>query len=260
MSQLTISLLIALVAAFGTFDYQMGTTYVFRPITLGPLVGIILGDVKSGLIIGANLELVFMGSISIGGYLPPDVIVGGVLGTAYAISQGGGVEVALAFAMPIALLSQAIGSLFDIISVFALRWADDGATEKNLGKIKWTHRFIGIITVLRRAVLVFLAYYIGVDYVEVILNRIPDFVMTGLEAAAGLLPALGFAMLLRMIYKKELVPFFFIGFVMAAYLKMDVLGIAIVAIAYVLIKFNMLKPAVASEGVLDNGGSDDDDF
>lgn len=261
MSQLTISFLIALVAAFGTFDYQMGTTYIFRPITLGPIVGMILGDVRSGLIIGANLELIFMGSISVGGYLPPDVIVGGVLGTAYAISQGGGVEIALAFAMPIALLSQALGNLIDIIAVFSLRWADNGVLNKDYSKVKLTHRFIGIVTVLRRGILVFLGYYLGSEYIESILGWLPDFVLTGLEAAAGLLPALGFAMLLGMIFKKQLIPYFFIGFVLSAYLGMDVLGIAIIAISYAVIKFNLLIPETALET---NGssfiGGEDDDF
>ena len=105
------AILVGLVAAFGCFDYQLGTLYAFRPIVLCPLVGIALGDLQTGLAVGASLELLFMGSISIGAYVPPNETVGGVLACAFAISLGQGTEAAIALAMPIAILSQAIGNL-----------------------------------------------------------------------------------------------------------------------------------------------------
>ena len=82
---LTQAILIGLIAAFGKFDCQLGTLYAFRPIVLCPLVGLVLGDLQSGLAIGASLELLFMGSISIGAYVPPDETIGGVLACAFAI-------------------------------------------------------------------------------------------------------------------------------------------------------------------------------
>ena len=41
-----------------------GTPMVIRPIVVCPIVGLALGDLKTGLLIGATLELVFMGAIS----------------------------------------------------------------------------------------------------------------------------------------------------------------------------------------------------
>ena len=57
--------LIGLVGAWGYIENQFGTLYSGRPIVLGPLVGLILGDLQAGLLIGATLELMFMGAISI---------------------------------------------------------------------------------------------------------------------------------------------------------------------------------------------------
>ncbi|MEG1639194.1 MAG: PTS sugar transporter subunit IIC, partial [Erysipelotrichaceae bacterium] len=71
------AILIGLVAALGKFGDQLGSLYINRPIVLAPLVGLILGDLEAGLVIGATLELFFMGAVSIGAYVPPDVIVGG---------------------------------------------------------------------------------------------------------------------------------------------------------------------------------------
>ena len=91
---LTQAILIGLIAAFGKFDFQLGTLYAFRPIVLCPLVGLVLGDLQSGLAIGASLELLFMGSISIGAYVPPDETIGGVLACAFAIQLGQSTEAA----------------------------------------------------------------------------------------------------------------------------------------------------------------------
>ena len=49
--------LISLVTAFAMFDYQLGTLYAFGPIVTCPLIGLILGDLPTGLAIGASLEL-----------------------------------------------------------------------------------------------------------------------------------------------------------------------------------------------------------
>lgn len=262
MSLTVQALLVGLIAGLGSFDFQMGSTYLNRPITLGPLVGLILGDLQTGIIVGANLELFFMGAVSIGGYLPPDVIVGGVLGTAFAISTNQGPEVALALAMPIALLSLAVGNIIDIIGIFSLRFADKGAEESNPSSIKWTHRFIGFLTVIRRFVLVFLAYRLGVDAMQGVLNAIPEFIITGLGAAAGLLPALGFAMLMKMVIKKELIPFFFIGFVLSSFLNMPTIGIAILGVCYVLVSYGFLsnEPVKATTENQNIVEEDDDEF
>ena len=48
------AILVGLVGAFGCLDYQLGTLYAFRPIVLCPLVGLVLGDLQTGLAVGAS--------------------------------------------------------------------------------------------------------------------------------------------------------------------------------------------------------------
>ena len=97
------AILVGLVGAFGCLDYQLGTLYAFRPIVLCPLVGLVLGDLQTGIAVGASLELLFMGSISIGAYVPPNETVGGVLACAFAIQLGQGTETAIALAIALEL-------------------------------------------------------------------------------------------------------------------------------------------------------------
>lgn len=44
--------LVGLAAAIGQSDYLLGTAMVERPIVLGAIVGIFLGDIPTGVIVG----------------------------------------------------------------------------------------------------------------------------------------------------------------------------------------------------------------
>lgn len=255
------SILIGLISAWGVLDYQFGTLYTFRPIILGPLVGLVLGDVETGIAIGASLELLFMGAISVGAYIPPDVNVGGVLATAFAISMGESVETAVALAMPIAVISLGIGNIISAVTPVFLKIADDGAENGKVGKIKFTHWLMGTIPVIEKFLLCAFAFYIGADKVQDILNVIPQFVLDGMGVAANMLPAMGFAMLMRMILNKKLIPFYFLGFVMASYISMPVLGVAIIGVIIAIEKFGFLdgKQSMATSTGTEEA-IDDEDF
>ena len=76
------TLLIALVSFIGFLECGVGNSMIQRPFVMGPLVGLVLGDVNAGLAVGATLELAFMGNVTIGAALPPEITAGGILGTA----------------------------------------------------------------------------------------------------------------------------------------------------------------------------------
>ena len=63
------ALLLGAIAFFGNCDYALGTSLLKNPIVLGPLVGLVLGDVTKGIIIGSTLELAFIGAQSIGAFV-----------------------------------------------------------------------------------------------------------------------------------------------------------------------------------------------
>lgn len=89
-----------------------------RPMVVGSVIGFFLGDLKTGVMIGASLELVFMGAVQIGASTPPDSLVGTAVGTAFAIIMHADVEVALALAVPVALLVSMTSSIWLTLRTF----------------------------------------------------------------------------------------------------------------------------------------------
>lgn len=153
------AILLGLIAFIGKCDLATGTNMIQRPIVLGPLVGLVLGDLSAGITIGATLELFFLGSISVGAYIPPNVIVGGVLGTAFAISTGQGTEAAITLAMPIALIAQAVDNvLFSLVRPLLAQLADRYAAKGNTKAVCVIHMGTGFITCTVLFLLTFLGF------------------------------------------------------------------------------------------------------
>lgn len=225
------AILIAAVAVFAYLHEFTGTSFINRPLVTGPLVGLVLGDLEQGLVIGAALELVWMGVMGIGAAIPPDVASGGILGTAIAIYTGNGVEVALALALPIATLMLIVQNfIYIVIRPILAHKADGYASKGEIDKASNLHLIATFIEVLTLSLLVGVSFYLGSSLMEKIVNFIPKILVSGMDVATGLLPALGFALLIQMIMNKKVAPFFFLGFILVAYLNIPVLGIAMLGV------------------------------
>ncbi len=249
-------ILITFIAMFGHSEDFLGTAQLNRPLVLGPLVGLVLGDLYQGIVIGATLELIFMGNIKIGAAIPPDVITGGVLGTAFAILSGKGPAVALALAVPISILAEmAVSSLFIFRSGLNKRFsilAEAGDYEK----LQRLHILSGLLKPLLMGLLVFLALQLGAEAMKSLLDQIPPWVHDGLKVAGNMLPALGFALLMMVMFNKKVAPYFFLGFILASYLKLPMIAIGGLGVVMALIITSMThRETVDKEEAADNDSS-----
>ena len=207
-----------------------GTCMVIRPLVVSPLVGLALGDLQTGVIIGATLELVFMGAIQIGGAVPPDALVGAGLGTAFAILTGQGAEIALTLALPIAILAQSVKVLLFIVRSGFMTPAIKYAQEGNIRKMKMLNYAGLILQSLMYFSVAFVAIMFGCAAVEAFVNNIPESIMQGLNVAAGLLPAVGFALLLLPMMNLKNVIYFVVGFILVSYLELPIMAVTILGI------------------------------
>lgn len=91
-----------------------------------------------------------------------------------------------------------------------------------------------------------------------VVGKMPEFISTGMDIAGGLLPAMGFAMLARMIMKKDVAPFFFIGYFVVAYSGLSTTGVALFAILILAVMFMMNKETKVVQ--IEEKGGDFDEF
>lgn len=225
-----------------------GTPMVIRPIVVSPLIGSVLGDLETGVKIGATLELMFMGAIQVGAAVPPDVLVGAGLGTAFAIMSGNGTEVALTLALPIAVLAQTIKVALFIVRSWFMDLAMKLAKDANIRGLHLLNLGGLLLQSLMYFTVAFVAILFGSDVVSAFVDNIPEVIMNGLTIAGGLLPAVGFALLLQPMMTGKNAIYFLFGFVLLAYLQLPVLAITIlgVVVAFIVTYENKKMETVIS--------------
>jgi PTS system mannose-specific IIC component len=204
-----------------------------RPLVAGTIVGLILGDVQTGMIIGATINMVFLGAISPGGAMAADLNFAGFIGTALAMITKSSPQVAVSLAVPIGLVGVFAWNAFSTINVFFAHLADKYAAEGNIKKMK----FAGIVLpqllgFAVRFIPAFLVVYFGSTYGSSISSAIPAWLTTALGTIGSILPAIGMALLLKMMITEfNLWAFFLIGFVAVAVLKISIVPLSVIGIA-----------------------------
>lgn len=228
---MTISLFQAILIGLWTafcFSGMLLGLYTNRCIVLSFGVGIILGDIPTALAVGAISELAYMGfGVGAGGTVPPNPIGPGIFGTLMAITTVAAKdkitpEAALALSTPIA-----VGIQFIQTAVYTAFAGAPGAVKKALQKGDFKKfKIAANSTIWAFAVVGFLLGITGalsMDTLTKLFAMIPPVLLNGLTLAGKMLPAIGFAMILSVMAKKELIPYIILGYVLAVYFGLPVL-------------------------------------
>ena len=121
-------------------DGILGWQTMTRPIVLGTVIGLLCGDLKTGVIMGASLEAVYMGISGIGGSLAADYRSGTAVGVGLAIMSGISMEEGIAIAVPIGALclglmpvTTMVGNLMEVPLMNAAKQGD----VKKYNRLVW---------------------------------------------------------------------------------------------------------------------------
>ena len=222
-------------------DMFNGLTHMHRPVVLGPLVGLILGDLHTGILTGGTLELVWMG-------LAPLARAAAKRDYRhhrwhpFAITTGVKPDVAVGVAVPFAVAVQmGITFLFSVMSGVMSR-CDRMAANADTRGIERVNYLALLALGVFYFLCAFLPIYFGAEHAKTAIDVLPERLIDGLGVAGGIMPAIGFAVLLKIMMKTFTSPYFIIGFVAAAWLKLPVLAIAAAALAMALIDLLRKSP------------------
>ncbi|WP_037582318.1 PTS mannose/fructose/sorbose/N-acetylgalactosamine transporter subunit IIC [Sporolactobacillus terrae] len=219
--------LVALVGSLCYMESRLGGQHMLdRPIIIAPLIGLIMGDFQTGLILGGQLELVWMGLVGIGTTTPPDVVVGSALATALAINTGANWQTTLTLAIPIALVAQIVAIAGGSFNAIFAHYADNQVSKGNWKGVAVGQWAGSTIMFLSKFIPIIIGFMVGAPAIKLFVNSIPKVVQDGLAQSGNLLPALGIAMLMQLTYDKKYSPFLFLGFSLVAFLKVPMIGAA----------------------------------
>lgn len=189
--------------------------FIASPIVVGVVAGLIYGDLKQGLIIGGGIAAAFAGIIAPGGNLPTDSALAATTVTPIALATGLSAEQAIAFAVPMGLVGSFVTNLRKIVNVIFVHRADKCAENgDSAGLTRCAIIYPPLIELPLLFLPVFLVVMFGQDAMLAFMNSVPTWVMHGLEVAGGVMPAIGFALIMNMIGKPKMIPYTIVGFIL----------------------------------------------
>ena len=232
--------LIALFIYLGAIGSIVGNTIGWyclgRPLVASFVVGIIMGDVHTAMIVGIPLQIAYLANVTPGGAVAWDLSYATYIGTAMALAMKGTVSNDAAL-IGIAFTGAGIGGVIGgtmwnvhyALDVFINRWAERVAASGDAKKM-WMPNVIGGQTIgficrFVPAIIVLLAVRAGASSGI----NIPEWFTKGISSFGSMMAALGMGIILSFLIKgKHDWAIFLAGFVLVTYFNLGTMAVAVI--------------------------------
>ena len=255
-------ILVIIVSAIAGMASVLDEAQFHRPLVACTMMGAVLGDMTTGIILGGTLEMMALGWMNVGAAMAPDSALASTVSTILVVVGHQSIGAGIALAVPLAAAGQVLTILCRTLTVVFQHKADGYAEEGNLRGIDICHLGALGIQALRVAIpSTLVAISIGTGAVQELLDAIPPVITGGLQVAGGFIVVVGYAMVINMMGASYLMPFFFLGFVVAAFTDFNLVALGVIGLvcAIVYIQLNPKYQAAAIAPAASSGGEVADD-
>lgn len=211
-----------------------------RPLVSGMVIGIIMGDVQTGILMGAAIQMLYIGLVTPGGAMPADVNFASWIGIPLAMAASAGQEFALALAVPLSTLGVFAVYGLCAINLFFVHKQDAYIEAGELDKAARIPVVGQITNFVLRFFPILIINYFGAGLVTTLVEMMPVWLTDILQIFANMLPLVGFMLLMRTLVKKDLdLIYFVLGFILVSVLGLGMIPIVIMALVIAYLKYQM---------------------
>ncbi|HAO62241.1 MAG TPA: PTS sorbose transporter subunit IIC [Erysipelotrichaceae bacterium] len=256
-------ILIALFIYLGSIGSIVGNTIGWytlgRPIVASLVVGVILGDVSTALMVGVPLQIMYMGNVTPGGAVAWDLSYATYIGVAGVLVFGKGLDSAqvIGLAVVFAGIGGFVGQFMWNISYaanlplnrFANKFAEAGETKKMYIPNLVLGQLIGFAARFLPAILVLTTMTTASAQAD-FATLIPAWVITTLGVFGGMMAALGMGIILSFLLKKQYhIAIYLVGFILVTYFGLGTMAVAVVAILVSILYYVAVSKQADQRGV-----------
>ncbi len=248
---------------------SIGNYTLGRPLVGGLVCGLILGDIRTGILVGCAMQVVYIALVTPGGTVSADVRAVSYIGIPLAMAalSSYGLDAASADGAALATsFGTMVGTLGTVLfygtATINLVWQHMGwkAVEKRQYKKLYLidMGFPWISHLICSFIPTVIMCKLGANVVEMIKTALPmdGLAMKTLFTVGSLLPCVGIAILLKQIVKKaaDFIPFLF-GVVLAASMGINLVSATVIAGMFAIITYRMKLLTLTRSA----GSAEDDD-
>jgi len=228
----------------GIFSFGFATRH---PITVSLWVGLILGDVPTAMMVGALIQPMFLSQISAGFVSTNDSTAAGIITPAIVITTGMSIDASIAVALAVGLVMCQLTNVRMAVSVIFAQMMDDAVEKRQYERLPFiTFILPKLFYILLYWVPITIALYFGTESIGFFVNGLPAWLQSGLSAMGSMMPALGFAIILSSVGKKEYIPFFIGGYIFAELTGVSSLVVVMVGVCVAYLDMRWSKDDAAA--------------
>ena len=180
--------------------------------------------------------------------------------TVIACSTGIDAKTAIGLGLPFSLLMQYVILFFySAFSLFMTK-ADTCAKEADTSGFSRLNWLTMLIVAATYAIIAFLCTYLAQGAMQALVKAMPAWLTHGFEVAGGILPAVGFGLLLRVMFKAQYIPYLIAGFLFVCYIQVNnLLPVAVLGAGFAVYEFfnAKAKQQAQPQPVTDNNNEED---
>ena len=235
-------LLIVLVSFIAGIEGILDEFQFHQPLVACTLIGLVTGHLEQGLILGGSLQMMALGWANVGASVAPDVTLASVASSIILVQGLNGnvsseyvISASIAIAIPLSVIGLSLTKICRTKAIGLVHKMDVASENADFNKIDRLQMQGICMQGLRVALPAIILLLIPVDLYVSIFEAMPQWLLEGLSVGSGLVPALGFAIVINVLASKKTWLFFAVGFVLAALSELTTIGLAIIGAMITLI-------------------------
>ena len=150
------------------------------------LVGIVMGDPMTALVVGASIQLMALGVAAIGGSSVPNYGMAAVVATALTIHTGQDMSVGVAVGIAAGALGVQLDVIAKVLNGFVVRKAQQYCMEKKFKKMERILYLGPVLFFLSAALPTFIILAFGENVTDFIVNSMPKWFTGGLSITGNI--------------------------------------------------------------------------
>lgn len=211
-----------------------------RPLVSALFIGLILGDVTTAMRLGVYIQLIFIGLVTPGGSITPDMNLATFIALPLAIVGGLDSGATVALAVTVAAVGNIMATPCYAATLIPVNYQKKLVAQGKLKEASLVPVWGNGVKFLFRFIPTFLCCYFGQNAVQAVMAASPQWLIDVMTIFGNPMCLVGFAILMKLLVKKptDLI-YFVVGFAFVSVLKADMVTVLVFALLFALTEFKI---------------------
>ena len=215
---------------------------VGRPLVSSFFIGLILGDVTTAITLGVYVQLVFIGLVTPGGSIVPDMNLATFVAVPLGVVTGLDSGTTVALAVTVSAIGQIMATPCFAATLIPVNYQKKLVADGKLDAACHVPQWGNLIKFAFRFIPTFACLYWGQNAVNAVMAASPQWLIDIMTIFGNPMSLVGFAILMKLLVKKtsDLI-YFTVGFAMVGVFGVDMITVLIFAILFALLEFKISR-------------------